>query len=446
MAPSQGLDTQARRSAVKAGFLRWMFRGYETYVLVVALEPILEGVLSPYGASALYYYAGLAVGLTLFGWALGGVLRGVLVNWVGAKWLVTGSVLGYTLLTGLTALAGSIAVFFGFRFLTGVALGSDGEGSLARAAALEAGGGRTRGVGRVRAGFGVGVCLASLAWLALYSLGPQAWRYLFALGAVPALAVVYLRRAADRAEKLPTAAGGIEDGSETATESETRTDSERSSMLAERLDILWTHHQMIVCVILFATAVVGWWGIAIWIPTHVGTIAQRSGFQNTELWASLGGIAYGVGTIAGCLVLGPIADRIGRTSTVVFWFIGALAITATIFLWIRTPLLILTVVSLGGAFTGGVFAWFAIYPSGLFPASVRERALGTAFVLARLLAAGFPVAIGALITFFEGIPAVAAAATSIYSIGIVAALALPHSEMDERSTAADVDPDQTTPQ
>src|SRR5262249_45452982 len=46
---------------------------------------------------------GLAIGITLLGWGIGGMLGGVAADYIGRKRMMMLSILGYALLTGLTA-------------------------------------------------------------------------------------------------------------------------------------------------------------------------------------------------------------------------------------------------------------------------------------------------------------------------------------------------------
>ena len=87
-------DTTAGSSRPMGGFLSWTFRGFETFVLVVALAPILDSLVSPIYGPSIPFYAGVALGATLLGWALGGAVRTLTVGLVGRRNTATYSVLG----------------------------------------------------------------------------------------------------------------------------------------------------------------------------------------------------------------------------------------------------------------------------------------------------------------------------------------------------------------
>src|SRR5215475_2539505 len=73
-------------------YLGWIFDGYETYALVVALPPALRELLPPDEAASGAIYAGLAIGLTLLGWGIGGLAGGVMADYIGRKRMLLWSV------------------------------------------------------------------------------------------------------------------------------------------------------------------------------------------------------------------------------------------------------------------------------------------------------------------------------------------------------------------
>src|SRR5258708_3965324 len=68
-----------------ASFLGWIFDGYETYSLLLVLGPALRQLLEPAQIANLSRYAGFIVATTLFGWAAGGVLGGIVADYIGRK-------------------------------------------------------------------------------------------------------------------------------------------------------------------------------------------------------------------------------------------------------------------------------------------------------------------------------------------------------------------------
>ena len=53
----------------------------------------------------------------------------------------------------------------------------------------------------MQCGLGVGFFLASFAWLFFGALGPNAWRYMFLIGVLPALMTLWIRRSIPESER-----------------------------------------------------------------------------------------------------------------------------------------------------------------------------------------------------------------------------------------------------
>ena len=109
---------------LSASFLGWIFDGYETYALISVLAPALLALLPAEEHARLPEFAGLAIGLTLLGWAAGGMIGGIVADYVGRKRMMLVSILGYAAFTGLTAFSTSIGMLIALRFLTGIFMGS----------------------------------------------------------------------------------------------------------------------------------------------------------------------------------------------------------------------------------------------------------------------------------------------------------------------------------
>src|SRR5215831_13422208 len=68
-----------------ASNLGWVFDGFETYALILTVGVALHQLLDPSQYAQIPAYAGAIIAMTLFGWALGGILAGVLADYIGRK-------------------------------------------------------------------------------------------------------------------------------------------------------------------------------------------------------------------------------------------------------------------------------------------------------------------------------------------------------------------------
>ena len=85
----------------------------------------LHQLLVPADFPALPRYAGYVLATTVFGWATGGVIGGIIADYIGRKRTMMLAILAYSLTTGLSAVAWNWQSFAILRFLVGVGIGSE---------------------------------------------------------------------------------------------------------------------------------------------------------------------------------------------------------------------------------------------------------------------------------------------------------------------------------
>ena len=108
-----------------ASFLGWIFDGYETYALLLVMVPALRQLLEPAQLPNLSRFAGLLVATTLFGWALGGMLGGIVADYIGRKRTMMITIFLYAIFSGLTAFVQNWPELAVCRLLTGIGLGAE---------------------------------------------------------------------------------------------------------------------------------------------------------------------------------------------------------------------------------------------------------------------------------------------------------------------------------
>src|SRR5262252_10886108 len=180
--------------ALAASFLGWLFDGYETYALILVAAVALRQLLPPDQLASLPIYIGGLLAVTLVGWATGGILAGVLADYIGRKRVLMFSILWYALFTGLSAFATSYANFMILRFLTGLGLGAEWGPGAAILGESWPPRSRGRAASVLQSAFAMGLVLASGVWLYIAPFGPSAWRAMFLIGVLPALSVLWIRR------------------------------------------------------------------------------------------------------------------------------------------------------------------------------------------------------------------------------------------------------------
>src|SRR6266403_4872209 len=184
-----------------ASNLGWLFDGFEIFALFLTVGFALRQLLDAAQYAEIPQYAGFVLATTVFGWATGGVIGGIIADYIGRKRTMIVAILAYSLTTGLSAFAWDWVSFAALRFLVGVAIGSEWVTGTSIVSELWPDRARARGVGLMQCGFGIGFFLASFTWLFVGALGPNGWRYMFIIGVLPALMTLWVRRAIPESER-----------------------------------------------------------------------------------------------------------------------------------------------------------------------------------------------------------------------------------------------------
>lgn len=422
-ATDQGLRAagpQARR-ALLASWLGWTFDGFETYALILVGAVAVTNVGSDSQVQHLPTYVSALVAATLVGWAVGGVASGFLADRFGRRRTLMVSILWYAVFTGLTALAPNYWWLLILRLITGAGLGAEWGAGTSLIGELWKPGSRGRAAAVLQSGFGVGALLAALVWYFLEPLGEHAWRYLFLVGALPALIVIYVRRSVDdsamwkesRTRRHAAQDAAIVGRPLTADQAQLV----RSPFAAVFSDPL-LRRRGLVLLLLCVNSVVGLYAVSSWVPAFTGQLAKAAGLDAGH-WASTASLLFNGASIAGYILLGVLADRIGRKPTMVLYYLGSLIVVPVFFLGVDSPTLATAAAAVAGFFILGQFAWMPIYLPELFPTYGRATAISAIFNAARLAGAAVTLLTGFLITTLGGIGAAATAVgVTVYALAL----------------------------
>src|SRR3954462_7138572 len=100
-----------------AANLGWLFDGYETYALIISVGVALRQLLDPSQYAQIPAYAGTVIAMTLLGWGIGGLIGGVVADYIGRKRTMMLAILAYSIMTGLSAFAWDWWSVWMLRFL-----------------------------------------------------------------------------------------------------------------------------------------------------------------------------------------------------------------------------------------------------------------------------------------------------------------------------------------
>ncbi len=406
-----------------ASFLGWVFDGFETYALLLVMAPALRELLDPSQLPQLPRYAGMLVAVTLLGWAIGGVLAGVLADYVGRKRLMIYTILIYAMFTGLTGFAQTWIQMAVCRFLTGLGLGGEWATGATLVAESWPSRARAKGLGMMQSAFGWGSLAAAGIWYFLEPVGGSgSWRYLFFVGIAPALVVLYIRRQVEESPqwierhrqrtilRASRRAGARLSDDETIVANFT---------VASILGNATLRPLMLKCLVMSLATTVGYWAVSSWIPSYAEAASRAAGVPDPGRWSALAALAYNSGAIVGYLGGGFLADVIGRRWMLAGFFGGSLLTTPLLYLWASSPVAIVAAAALNGVFTLGQFVWIAIYPPELFPTAVRATAMSMVFDTSRFISFLGPLTAGLLITRLGGYGTTAMVFSLLYVLALV---------------------------
>jgi MFS family permease len=413
-----------------AANLGWLFDGYETYALLLTVGPAMHSLLDPSQYGQIPAYAGTIVAITLLGWGIGGVCGGVLADYIGRKRTMIYAILAYSLLTGLTAFSFSWISFALLRLLVGVAIGSEWATGSSMLAELWPQNARGKGAGLMQCGLGIGFFLASFIWLFVSGFGPEAWRYMFVIGILPALLTVWIRTSIDESEvwkqtdaRRKEARARKDSGAVLTAEEQGLNRFTVADLFAEPE----TRRRTILVFLMSLTTTLAWWGISSWVPPYVASVATKAGLPGAQ-WASYAGMAYNFGAILGYASLGFLADKFGRKPITMVYFALAFVMTPVLFLWTQDLTLLLIAAAVNAFFTLGQYSWMPVWLPELFPTRSRATGLAFTFNAPRFIAFLGPLFAGVLIVQFGGFSHAAMTIACIYFLGFCVAPFLPETK------------------
>ncbi len=352
--------------------------------------------------------AGLAGTVTLLASAVGGWLAGYIADIIGRVRTLQLTILWFSFFSLVCAFVQNFDQLLIARALLGLGFGGEwAAGAVLMGEAIRAQY-RGRAVGSVQSGWAIGWGIAVLAQALLFSYLPaeEAWRWMFVIGALPALLVFYLRRYVEEPEiSVQTRARQQATGDRPALWEIFSGPIAKTTVLAS----------------LAATGCQGgYYAVTFWVPQFLTTERKLSIVTSTGYLATLI-----IGSFVGYLVGAWLADRIGRRNLFLTFSIGAIAV---IIAYTQLPLTNDILWLLGfplGFFASGYFSGMGAFLTELFPTRLRGSGQGFCYNFGRGIGALFPFLVGYLSTKTSLGNAIAIFAVIAYAVFFIAAFALP---------------------
>lgn len=410
-----------------AANLSWTLDSFEFFALFLTVGFALHQLVAPAQYSAIPRYAGYIIAATLFGWGVGGVLGGIIADYIGRKRTMMLAILAYSLTTGLSAISWSWESLAALRFIVGIAIGSEWGTGASIVAELWPDHARGKGGGLMQSGAGLGAILASLVWLAVSGTGPDAWRWMYLIGVLPALTIFWILRHTPEStrwersnERRCNARALKRQGIQLSGEGAALTRFTLVDLFADRT-IRWP---LIGSLLMMLSLTFAFWGVSTFVPTYVGAVAAKA-HLSAKAWAGYAGLVTGIGGTLGFICLGFLADAIGRKPITMLFYLMCLVLTPAVYLWPHNIDVLLVWVAVFGFFTLGIWAWAPVWLPEMFPTRMRGTAIGFCFNAPRLLGAIGPLIAGTLIVGLGGYGPAATIIGLFFLVGFAVAAFLP---------------------
>ena len=349
-------------------------------------------------------FLGQLVGALLFGW---------LAEHHGRMTAMIWSIALFSMMSLVCAFAFDYWSLLVLRAIQGIGLG--GEVPVAAVFISELAKAKSRGrfVLLYELVFPIGLVAASL--VGLWVVPRLGWQYMFAIGALPGLLALLLRRLLPESPRW-LAVRGRHSEAEAAMayiESETLKATgeplppvkpvvstlEKPASLADLFGPLYLRRTLVVWVMWFCAYCVNY-GLAIWLPTVYRTVFKLPLEQSLKY----GLITQAVGLL-GTLICALVIDHVGRR----LWFAwsfaaAAVALAALAVYQAPTAEQVLTCMTIAYFFISSVNIGVYLYTPELYPTRVRALAVGAATAWLRFASIIGPTVVGTMIA--SGLPAV----------------------------------------
>jgi MFS family permease len=319
------------------------------------------------------------------------------------------TVVWYSLFTFLSALVTTVWQLAALRLLAGIGIGGDWAMGGTFVAEEWPENRRRAGAGYMHTGYYVGIFLAALL---NYLIGSKfGWRWMFAVGGLPALLLAWVRHGVTEPERWQKKERVVS-----------------SWRIWQPFAILFSaalRRRTILNTLYMLASISGLWAGTVYVPAAVTALVEaagRVGPQAAQL-ASTATMLVAFATIIGCLAMPRLAEKLGRRGALAFYFavmavfialtfgkvfyLGAAALP-----WFFVCLFFL---GLGGA----NFAVYTLWLPEQYPTECRASAFAFSTSFARFGGAGITFLVGAGVQHFQSLGIPVALTSIAFVIGLL---------------------------
>ena len=357
--------------------------------------------------------AGLLASVTLLASAIGGILFGVIADYIGRTKALIATILIYSFCSAGTATAQNLLQLILWRSLLGLGMGGEWSSGSVLVSETWPAEHRGKAIGIMQSGWALGYILAAL--VSAFVLPRYGWRALFLVGVLPALLTIWIRRRVPEptvwnvARTSPAVTGRL------------------SEFFKEKLGAIFHPallRRTLIAMLLTSFVLFAYWGLFTWLPGFLSKPLAQGGAGMSIVKTSGWIIPMQIGAFFGYLSFGFFADRFGRRPAFIFYLLAAAFLVPIYGQLARSDSMLLILGPFIGFFGSGYFSLFGAMLAELFPTSIRATGQGFAYNAGRAFSALAPFTIGKLADVY-GIGSALALTSAFFLIGAMLILLLP---------------------
>ncbi len=357
--------TPAQRRALIAASLGWMLDSMDVMLYAMILPAVARDL---HLSSAL---SGAMMSATLIAAAIGGIFFGWFADRLGRTRALNASLLIYSVATAACGLTHTALALAACRILLGLGMGGEWASGAALVAETFPAATRAKALAFVQSFWAIGYALgAAITALILPRFG---WRAVFFAGILPALLTLWIRRSVHepalfQRDRQPNP----------------------SPLQLFRAPLA---RPTLICATMNAATLFAWWGLFTWTPRFLSLPIAQGGhglsIVNTSTWT----IVMQLGTFAGYISFGSIAEKFGAKRTYIAYLLIAAA-AVPVFASVANPWLLLIIGPIVGFFGTGYFSRLRRHLRRPLPHPLRATAMGFVYNIGRIASAAAPYLIG----------------------------------------------------
>lgn len=332
-------------------------------------------------------WVGLLGAATLTGLFFGAIVTGPIADKIGRRQIFAWDMSVFAVLSALQFFVQSPTQLLILRFLLGLVLGADYVVSKSLVTEHAPRAFRGRLMSLLAVAWAAGYVFAYLIGFLLSGTGPDAWRWMLAVSAIPAVLVFFFRLGVPEAPLWLSRHGRHEEAAaivRTHLGEAVRPPAIVPPAPKRGLSVLFTRayrKRTAVGVLFYVCQVVPFFALGTFTPQVMGAL----GVTNKLAAGALYNVFLLVGAIVGLLVIDRVSRRFFLVST---FFVGAVLLAGLAFTSHLSPVLAIVL------FTAFAFVLAAavnlefVYPPELFPTDLRASGVGVAVAGSRIGSAG----------------------------------------------------------